>query len=349
MGGGGESPGTVMSSMEKEDVICQSASSPSLPSTEVPTGVNSPSEKLRSATKRRTCSLVEIAEKEDTLEQSGKQKDSGEIRRITPNPKGKKSRLDRWQDLLQNADPGLRELMEEYRENGFLVFGNVLSESVVNELLHGKSIDEDALPPARLMRRARLARHVWLGAKEMIQLHRDAGGGDCAVRAKGRFDYPLPVGVARKVETALEEKGVLHLLRSLCPKAVIRTENIMLSEPSSERQPIHTDSSWDGCSSKQPIPHYVTVLIPLTRQDKETGGTRVWPKSHASYDSKISGDKGFIDMIEPKIKVGDALIFDGLLSHCGTENKSKDRQRYFFYLAFSSRHDPNTDATGDFS
>ncbi len=79
-------------------------------------------------------------------------------------------------------------------------------------------------------------------------------------------------------------------------------------------------------------------------QNSETGGTRVWPGTHLNEHLMIIEKEGFVDMIDPLLKIGDALIFDGLLPHCGLENKSK-KDRYFFYLSFSSKHDHNTDLT----
>ena len=65
----------------------------------------------------------------------------------------------------------------------------------------------------------------------------------------------------------------------------------MLSEPGSARQPIHTDSNWDGHRNRDPRPHYFTILIPLTDQDLETGGTRVYPGTHRDINlgAKVMG------------------------------------------------------------
>jgi hypothetical protein len=61
-----------------------------------------------------------------------------------------------------------------------------------------------------------------------------------------------------------------------------------------------------------------------------------------------------VDCSGDVVSVGDALIFDGLLLHCGLENRyevtSKNPKfyggRYFYYAAFSRSQDPNVSATG---
>jgi hypothetical protein len=276
---------------------------------------------------------------------------------VTPEPASKRprecddsvsrkgKRYEIWQQLRERADEDVRGYLDEYREKGFFIVRQTFSQEILDLLLEGKGADNVTQRQHRLSRSAHRARDCWAGAREMLRLNRCAGGGICALRGKGRYDLPLPPDIARRALAVLEEKSVMRIITSICPKARVRTANVMLSEPGSERQPIHTDSVWDGCAHKDPLPHYLTVLIPLTEQNQLTGGTRVWPGSHRDIEFPLT-EQGQLDMIEPLLKTGDALIFDGLLSHCGLENKDLRDDRYFFYLAFSSRHDPNTDATG---
>ena len=259
----------------------------------------------------------------------------------------KKSRYDKWQDTFDSADEDVKQYMEKYRENGYFILPSIFSKSIIKLLLYGESA-ADASELAnmhRLRRKAHVIREKWIGGMQMIALNRELGGGMCAIRSKGRYDLPLPPRILSKLESELETRGIIRILKSICPTGKVRTGNVMLSGPGSERQPIHTDSAWSGVPHLDPIPHYITVLIPLTIQDEETGGTRIWPKSHRDYNMEIKANEGFVDTIEPILNVGDALVFDGLLSHCGMENVS-NRDRYFFYIAFSNRHDPNTDSTG---
>lgn len=71
----------------------------------------------------------------------------------------------------------------------------------------------------------------------------------------------------------------------------------------------------------------------------------MWPGTHVDEEADLSGVSP-VDVISPLIEMGDALVFDGLLSHCGMENVSREEDRFIFYAAFSSLHDPNTDVTG---
>ena len=158
------------------------------------------------------------------------------------------------------------------------------------------------------------------------------GGGPIASRTLGRYDMPLPPQVAAKTVEVLESKKVMDFIRSICPRGEMRTTNILLSVPGSERQPIHVDSSWEGKASKDPAPHYITILIPLTEPKVECGGTRLWPRSHKSalFEATHENKASYVDAVSPFVESGDALIFDGLLAHCGLENQSSS-DRFFFY------------------
>jgi hypothetical protein len=237
--------------------------------------------------------------------------------------------------------------------------------------------------PARRSLRSRSAAQVWQGARASIAAHvKRAGGpgGPVTVRApvctrcEGRYDIPLPKIAWTPAWMALERTGLLPFARLMLrlppPKKArgikgakgikgvkgislqcIKTQNIMLSESGSVRQPIHIDSSWAGRKKCNPVPHYYTILVALVDQDEFTGGTRMWPGTHLLEECEIV-DEAFVD---PKCRAGDAVIFDGLLAHCGTENTTgfarvpgsgEKRDRYFYYLAIGRGKDANTLVTG---
>ena len=54
----------------------------------------------------------------------------------------------------------------------------------------------------------------------------------------------------------------------------------------------------------------------------ETGGTRVYPGTHRDINLGAKVNGGTIEHVENPQKAGDALVFDGLLQHHGTENVS---------------------------
>ena len=173
------------------------------------------------------------------------------------------------------------------------------------------------------------------------------GGGPLASRTQGRLDFPLPPAVAEETLAVLESSGVLRFAKMLCPRGSVRTNNIILSQPGSTRQPIHVDSAWEGRKTRNPAPHYLTILVPLTPTRPAMGGTRLWPGSHRDADFTPTHDDAasWVDATAPLIELGDVLVFDGLLAHCGMENASA-AERYFCYVAFSAAHDPNVDVTG---
>lgn len=248
------------------------------------------------------------------------------------------SPMQRWLNTIAALpDRKIRKQAETYHENGYLIIKNILSAAVVAQLLDGThpktSCDSSEVKRLRPCRTSR----AWLGARELIRANREVSGlGVLAERGKGRYDLPLPQYF---VPTVMEHLDSLNsLLKVLCPMGTVMTANIMLAAPGAERQNMHTDSA---SARKNLPPHYITVLIPLTKQDKRTGMTELWPKTHRLPMSSKSG-------ICPAVRIGDALVFDGMLSHLGTANQTHDRERYFFYMAYSTKkRDPNTELTGE--
>lgn len=68
--------------------------------------------------------------------------------------------------------------------------------------------------------------------------------------------------------------------------------------------------------------YYFTVLIPLTDVNAENGATIFQPRSHLlSYNAV---QKAQLPLVQPSLKVGDAVIFAGPLFHQGAANTSSD-------------------------
>jgi hypothetical protein len=293
-------------------------------------------------------------------------------------------RLEQRVDQEQIKYPQFPTLVKSYLENGYVIWKQALIPSTISLLLCGEdssiattttttttnnvnvdpSTPPDTIPSttqlpisssSRLLR-TRSANQVWSGAIKTIHANISMLGemiqvkGPVAMRGQGRFDLNLPVGPISLVQKDLQQTGVLDFLKLLCPRASIRTHNVMLSQPDSLRQCIHTDSDWNKVGMNQgkdgPSPHYVTVLIPLTKQTSETGSTRIWPGTHKIREMSPEQEKTQWTDTYDMLEIGDALIFDGLLAHCGLENRSRDQERYFYYCAFSRFHDDNVEVTG---
>ena len=114
-------------------------------------------------------------------------------------------------------------------------------------------------------------------------------------------------------------------------------------------QPVHTDSDWGKRKKQNPRPHYYTILIALSPHNKHTGGTKLYPGSHR--DVSIEPDESKATHLD--LNPGDALVFDGLLLHCGMPNLSgttghgEEQDRFLYYTAISTdRVDANTQVTG---
>ena len=189
---------------------------------------------------------------------------------------------------------------------------------------------------------------MWAGAEKTIWSLIQVVGMSIKVvaplgsRGYGRYDLPLPLVPQELIHAMLQGKGVLDFVKHIIPDSRLRAQDMMLSCPGSARQEVHTDSSWTGRAQLNPKPHYLTVLVPLTAPSKESGCTRVWPGSHHQEEFQ---EEDYVDTHPPMLKAGSALVFDGLLAHCGMENTSKEN-RYFYYAAYASGKDPNTEVLG---
>lgn len=175
--------------------------------------------------------------------------------------------------------------------------------------------------------RQRSSSQIWSGAKRTINGLVTKCGESVSVRAplcirsSGRYDYPLPPNLCMGMEQKLRECGVLNLVQYMLKgRGVIRAQNIMLSAPGSINQPVHTDSQWGTRTVRNPKPHYLTILIALTNQDLQTGGTKVYPGTHRDARLAPQFEGGTVVGVEKPQTRGTAIVFDGLLQHHGTAN-----------------------------
>ena len=259
------------------------------------------------------------------------------------------------QKLEQCPKPEWKTHVKNILEDGYTVFPKILSKSTIHQFLYNENVYDgrdnsqqlkankqqkncqssnalaetdcaNMLFPRRVLRK-RSASQVWSGAVATINAHinrvssRITVKAPLCVRSAGRYDMELNHTVAQPITDSA--KSVIEFVQYLLNKrGSVKTHNVMLSEPGSARQPIHTDSNWDGHRNRDPRPHYFTILIPLTDQDLETGGTRVYPGTHRDINLGAKVNGGTVEHVENPQKAGDALVFDGLLQHHGTENVS---------------------------
>lgn len=284
----------------------------------------------------------------------------------------------KWQrELLENSPEWAREHVRNLLTVGFCRVQNVFNRSMVDTLLKGGGLEEKQSVVRRVLRE-RTARQTWKGAKDTIEAHIDQkSNGRVTVlapaceRSHGRYDFPLPEEVIKSLSIVekLEARPlalVRHMLSSRSRKrnnceeppvkkrkpskrGRIKTQNVMLSKPGSILQPVHTDSDWGKRAKQNPRPHYYTILIALSPHNKHTGGTKLYPGSHR--DVSIEPDESKATHLD--LNPGDALVFDGLLLHCGMPNLSgttghgEERDRFLYYTAISTdRVDANTQVTG---
>jgi hypothetical protein len=292
----------------------------------------------------------------------------------------------KWQrDLLETSPVWARHHVENLLTLGFCKVPNVFETSVVKTLLNGGEEEEKKVKRRAL--RERTARQIWKGARNTIEAHVDRkSGGRVTVlapaceRSHGRYDFPIPSEVIKSL--SLVEKLdarplalVRHMFsgrssttkkkkhndnvdekeqppkkkRKTSKRGRIKTHNVMVSKPGSVLQPVHTDSDWGKRANQNPRPHYYTILIALSNHNASTGGTKLYPGSHR--DKSIEPDESKSTHLD--LNPGDALVFDGLLLHCGMPNLSgtpghgDEQDRFLYYTAISTdRIDANTQVTG---
>ena len=278
-------------------------------------------------------------------------------------------KLVKWQrERLDDAPPDITTHVENLLRYGYTRISSVFPPEFVRDLLHNdcepaspRDTDstagegESSSAGMRRSLRQRSSAQAWRGAIKTISAHirkSDSGvsiSAPLCTRSHGRYDFPLPEKIQEQTQAVLDSSPVMKLISYMLKgRFSSSTRNIMLSEPGSSCQDVHTDSSWAGKRQRNPAPHYYTVLIPLVNQTKETGGTRLYPGTHLDSTARIEGDGGLIKGVEDPQSAGDAIVFDGLLQHCGTANVSFSPpiDRYFFYAAFCRGRDANVDVTG---
>eukprot|EP00924_Labyrinthula_sp_SR-Ha-C_P013587 snap_masked-scaffold_5-processed-gene-7.18-mRNA-1 protein AED:1.00 eAED:1.00 QI:0/-1/0/0/-1/1/1/0/301 len=271
--------------------------------------------------------------------------------------------LDVFQNLaLKNAKSHHRNIVE----HGYTIVRNVFSHAFIQFLLYQHETENISAKNFHNLRK-RKANQTWCGVVETIASHIKINPttkqsqiiAPVTSRGVGRYDLPLPQSISAATKSKLSEMHILEFLNTFIPHGNFTAQNIILSKSGAKRQKIHIDFfpedkirfSKLNCAKRlkqKLIPSgYLTVLIPLTKQTTMTGGTRVWPRSHLNWrEQNIDEEKGFLDCISPLLNVGDCLLFDGFLAHCGMENKSTRKDRYFYYGAYTNSHDPNTEVTG---
>jgi hypothetical protein len=179
-------------------------------------------------------------------------------------------------------------------------FFEFISPTVWTFSVFGKKLYETSPPTTTIPKRSRVLRQrsssqIWSGAKRTINGLVLKRGDSISVRAplcvrsSGRYDYPLPNDICRGMENKLRSNGILNLVQYMLKgRGIIRAQNVMLSAPGSINQPVHTDSQWSNRPTRNPKPHYLTVLIALTDQDLLTGGTKVYPGKNSSNHQQFS-------------------------------------------------------------
>lgn len=224
--------------------------------------------------------------------------------------------------------------MDYFKSEGYCIIRNVFPKDFIDSyLLYYKSNEP--------LRRARSALQIWQGAIPRLELgtQNNVLTGDITSRGTRRFDLTLPADIQTTIKQLFNDNEITALVSSIVKNGRYQAMNIIQSVPGAPAQNMHTDSDWEKDPPKPGTRSYVTILIPLSHQTFEMGGTRIWPGTHLKQTA-IDESKGYIDFYAPLVARGDAIIFDGHLAHLGLANQSKEN-RYIFYASFAYKPDGN--------
>lgn len=226
----------------------------------------------------------------------------------------------------------------ELREAGYTILGGLISQVQIDKLLNETYV----LDPEAKFRSPRAAAQ-YAARNKTIREALESGCPKCPVplthRSKGRLDLQLPKHVAnllegvhpnvlKKISKALN-KG-LPASKQKTIEQQIRTHNVMLTQPGAVTQKWHTDDD-----ARHKPGSYFTIIVSLTKSNNKKGTTELFPGTHIDPD-----DDADEKAVRASLAPGDVLVFDGLIKHRGTANRSS-KNRFIYYVVMSNHRDRN--------
>lgn len=238
--------------------------------------------------------------------------------------------------------------VEQFRKDGYLAFGDVLSPSELTEA-------RDAISEAILIGRNRKNSNVGQKAKDKFWVQYEPGFNDetasneeaeLKVRKIMGFKDLLPIFS----HLSSNHPKINSILESLIGKDPILFQDMALIKPPfiGSEKPWHQDNAY---FSVTPLDAVIGVWIALDDATKENGCMHVIPGGHEmgplchhhTFDCEIKPGRVPYEKVVPvEIPAGGAMFFYGLLPHQTPPNSSPDRRRalQFHYRSATSTFVP---------
>lgn len=215
---------------------------------------------------------------------------------------------------LKSGKPNRRRLAEAqayFQDFGLAVLHNALPKDLVLEL-----------------RSAYFERYAGLSEEELKGLGSRVGHERWMISLPFESPFDRP---------ELYAPGLLYplLTRLLGADLVLNSYSAVTSFPGAEHQHVHRDHELlfpeDEEASFSSPAYAVTVAIPLVDLDETTGGTSVWPRSHAGSMSVLSRIKRPVPV---RPQMGSVYVMDYRLLHGGEPNLGQV-PRPILYLVYA--------------
>ena len=163
---------------------------------------------------------------------------------------------------------------------------------------------------------------------------------NCIVLQAGEGRYDLWKGFASMIpDHILNNQRIEQLMKNLLKNNYSKYSGVIMSNPSSKDQYFHRDtdclqnSGSDGRLLVQMDPFYFTVLIPISvEMTLLNGTTEFMVGSHR----KSANEFGDLPLVQAKVPLGSAIVFDGKINHRGKGNGS-DEERPCIYQVYHKR------------
>ena len=194
-----------------------------------------------------------------------------------------------------------------------------------------------------------LARSVF-GAGDIAELHRAYTATYHAYFEDREFPDALRVGDKRtQVTVAIEgpfnspaiyaNEFVLPVLKLLLgDELILGGFGSVVSLPGAPDQHMHRDhpniyeltetQATEAWVDMLLPPYALNVIVPLLPLNATNGTTRVWPGSHLVPKSRTQQ----MPSVDPEVELGDCLVVDYRLLHCGTANRSANPRPILYNL-----------------
>ena len=223
----------------------------------------------------------------------------------------------------------VQDTMDEYRLNGMCIIKGILKENEV-KLLQKESLrlwsEQENLTPHNLR----------------VGIRKDLDGKDVLERLD-------PVHDISKIFSDLnKDPKILKLAReALGEPVIVLKEKLIYKWPGSSGYGAHRDEPYFTVSEDGPPGiNIVSIAVALDKADAENGAIKFYPDLRFTKLSSPEEEPKDISMVDlegkpfimPELNPGDIVLFDGLIPHSSSFNKSNHSRRIYIITFAPQRY-----------